>query len=384
MTRSATQVTQVPLVDLKRPHLAIKEDLDAELSRIFESMHLFLGPNVEAFQKDFAEYLGAKYFVGVSDGTEAIYLALRALNVGPGDEVVTVSHTFFATAEAISLTGATPVFVDVDPVTFTMDVDAAERAITPRTKVLLPVHLYGLMADMNGIMALARRHGLRVVEDTSQAHGARRNGVAAGTVGDIGTFSFYYSKNLGAYGEAGGVVTNDDNLAEKLVTLRDHGSRRRYHHDEVGVNGRMDEVQAAVLRLKLPKLDEANAKRRAHARTYSKLLQGLPLQTPQLFGDDHVFHLYVIRTNQRDELQAHLKDLNVFTGIHYPVPCHLQPALRGGGAINHPMPVTEQVAGEILSLPIFPELTNEEIEYVVDGVASFCDSRRATSVHAAQ
>jgi dTDP-4-amino-4,6-dideoxygalactose transaminase len=380
MTRT---VTQVPLVDLKRPHLSIKKELDAELARVFDSMHLFLGPNVQAFQDDFAAYLGAKHFVGVSDGTEAIYLALRALEVGPGDEVLTVSHTFFATVEAIRLTGATPVFVDVDPVTFTMDVAEAEKAITARTKVILPVHLYGLMANMDGIMALAKRHNLRVVEDTSQAHGSRRNGKTAGTFGDIGTFSFYYSKNLGAYGEAGGVVTNDDALAEKISTLRDHGSRTRYHHDEIGVNGRMDEIQAAVLKLKLPHLDGANASRRTHARRYSELLKDLPVKTPELFGEDHVFHLYVIRTNRRDELQAHLRDLNVFTGIHYPVPCHKQPAIAKGESVTHDMTVTDQIAGEILSLPIFPELTSDEIEYVVNGVATFFEAETSRSVNAA-
>jgi len=376
-------VADVPLVDLKRPHAAIAEDLAEEFERIFSGMRLFLGPNVQTFQHDFAEYVGSKHCVGVSDGTEAIYLALRALDVGPGDEVITVSHTFFATVEAILLTGATPVFVDVDATTFTMNVPAVERAITARTKVIMPVHLYGLMADMDGIMDVAGRHGLRVVEDSSQAHGARRDGKAAGTVGDIGTFSFYYSKNLGAYGEAGGIVTDDDDLAARVAVLRDHGSRERYLHEEVGVNGRLDEVQAAVLRLKLPRLDEGNQRRRDHARRYSKLLESMPVQTPELFGADHVFHLYVIRTLDRDALQAHLKEQGIHSGIHYPVPCHLQPALAGRAKNSRRLPVTEKVASEILSLPMFPELSDAQIDRVVGAIESFFASRLSTSVDAA-
>jgi len=366
-----TNISEVPFVDLRRPLAAIHDDLFQEFERILSSMRLFLGPNVTSFQQEFAEYLGARHCVGVSDGTEALYLALRALGVGPGDEVITVSHTFFATTEAILLAGATPVFVDVDEDTFTMNVASLERVVTPRTKAIMPVHLYGLMADMEGVMSTARRYGLRVVEDASQAHGARRDGRAAGTVGDIGTFSFYYSKNLGAFGEAGGVVTNDDELAAKIAILRDHGSRVRYYHDEVGVNGRLDEMQAAVLRLKLPHLDRANELRRAHARRYSEGLRSLPVRTPELFGEDHVFHLYVIRTLDRDGLQAHLADMGIHTGIHYPVPCHRQPALALMPPPVHSLNVTEKVSGEILSLPMFPELTDQEIDRVVEGIESF-------------
>ncbi len=380
MTQTAADV---PLVDLKRPHAAIAADLSAELERIFSTMQLFLGPNVKAFQQDFADYLGVRNCVGVSDGTESLYLALRALDVGPGDEVITVSHTFFATVEAILLVGATPVFIDVDPHTFTMDVRALEKAVTDRTKAIMPVHLYGLMADMDGIMAVAHRQGLRVIEDASQAHGARRNGTMAGTVGDIGTFSFYYSKNLGAYGEAGGVVTNDDGLAARIAMLRDHGSEKRYYHDEVGVNGRLDEVQAAVLKLKLPHLDDANRRRRANAHRYSELLKNLPVKTPNLFGDDHVVHLYVIRSLDRDGLQSHLKEMGIHTGIHYPVPCHLQPAVQGRAKISGSLTVTEQVTREIISLPMFPELAEAEIQRVVDGIESFFTSKVSTSVHAA-
>lgn len=380
-----TPGTEVPLVDLARPHARIKAMLEQEFDAILSGMRLFLGPNVQAFQDEFARYLGVSHCVGVADGTTALHLALRACDIGPGDEVITVSHTFYATAEAILLVGATPVFVDVDPVTFTMDVEAAESAVTPRTRAIIPVHLYGRMADMDGVMDLARRHGLRVIEDACQAHGARRNGHAAGTIGDIGCFSFYYSKNLGAYGEAGGVVTNDPKLAERLTVLRDHGSPRRYYHEMVGLNGRLDELQAAVLRLKLPELDAGNRSRRRHARTYSAKLASLPVVTPDLADDDHVFHLYVIRSHGRDALQKHLEKQGVHTGIHYPIPCHLQPACTAYGRGLGSLPVTERIGGEILSLPMFPELTNEEVDRVADAVEGYFATSMAvsTSVDAA-
>lgn len=373
----------IPLVDLKRGYSRVRDDVQHEFGAILESMHLFLGPNVKTFEQDFANYLGVGHCIGVSDGTAALHLALRALGVGPGDEVITVSHTFFASVEAILLAGATPVFVDVDPESFTMDVAAAERAITAKTRVIMPVHLYGLMADMAGVMQVARRNGLRVVEDASQAHGARRDGSMAGAVGDFGTFSFYYSKNLGAYGEAGGVVTDDPELADRLAMLRDHGSRTRYYHDEVGLNGRIDELQAAVLRYKLPRLDAGNELRRRHARRYSELLAGTPVKTPKLFGQDHVFHLYVIRTPFRDALQAYLKEQGIGTGIHYPVPCHRQAACAKLGETRTTLPITDEAAGEILSLPMFPELRDHEIERVAAAVSCFFTRRVAAGADAA-
>ena len=366
-----TASLEIPFVDLRRQHQHVSDATMEAFSDILDGMHLFLGPNVQEFEREYAEYLGAKHAVGVADGTTALHLALLACGVGPGDEVITPSHTFFASAEAIILAGATPVFVDIDPTTYTMDVDAASRAITPRTRALLPVHLYGRLADMNGVLALARTHNLRVVEDACQAHGARRDGKAAGTFGDAGCFSFYYSKNLGAYGEAGGVVTNDDQVAERVRVLRDHGSARRYHHDLVGVNGRLDELQAAVLRLKLPYLDEWNDKRRNHARQYNGRLADLPVHIPEPGSDDHVFHLYVIRTSSRDELQAHLKSRGIHTGIHYPIPCHLQPATRAFGTGEGSLPLTEQICAEILSLPMFPDLTPDEIDRVADAIEDF-------------
>ncbi len=370
---------RIPLVDLRRQHALIADQLEGELQSVFASMRLFLGPNVQAFEHEYAEYLGARHALGVSDGTMALHLALRACGIGPGDEVITVSHTFFATVEAILLAGATPVFVDVDAHTQTMSVEAVAGAITERTRAVVPVHLHGRMADMEAIMALARAHDLRVIEDACQAHGAHRDGRFAGTIGDIGCFSFYYSKNLGAYGEAGGVVTNDDHLAERARVLRDHGSATRYHHDVVGVNGRLDEVQAAVLRLKLPHLDAGNRSRRRHAEHYNRALRDAGVLTPALGGDDNVFHLYVIRVQERDALQGYLSDKGIGTGIHYPVPCHLQPACREWSRGRGSLPVTEQLVGEIISLPMFPELQDSEVEEVCDVIADFTSSYRGAS-----
>ena len=363
--------TEIPLVDLRRQHLHVGEETMEAFADILEGMRLFLGPNVQEFERAYAEYLEVEHAIGVADGTTALHLALLACGVRPGDEVITVSHTFFASAEAIVLAGATPVFVDIDPVTYTMDVEAAARAITPRTKALLPVHLYGRIADMEAVMALAEARNLRVVEDACQAHGARRDGRAAGTFGDAGCFSFYYSKNLGAYGEAGGVVTNDPDVAARLRMLRDHGSARRYHHDVVGVNGRLDEMQAAVLRIKLPFLDEWNDRRRDHAHQYNGRLADLPVQIPDAGSSDHVFHLYVIRTKKRDELQAHLDACGIHTGIHYPIPCHLQRATSTYGKGLGSLPVTEEFCGEILSLPMFPDLTAAEVDRVADTIEDF-------------
>ncbi|MDQ2743447.1 MAG: DegT/DnrJ/EryC1/StrS family aminotransferase [Chloroflexota bacterium] len=374
----------IPLVDLKRQHQPIQEAVSEAFESILSSMQLFLGPNTRAFEQEYAEYLDVKEAIGVSEGTTALYLALRACGIGPGDEVVTVSHTFFATVEAITMTGATPVFVDVDPATCLMDVAAAEAAITSRTRALLPVHLYGYIADMDGLMALARRYNLRVIEDACQAHGARRNGRAAGTFGDAGCFSFYYSKNLGAYGEAGGVVTNDPELAARVRLLRDHGSAVRYHHDQLGMNGRLDEMQAAVLRLKLPSLDAGNRARRDHALRYNAGLRDVDVAVPALTGEDHVFHLYVIRTLARDEMRAYLNGRGVGTGIHYPVPCHLQPACAPFVGESGGLPVTERLAGEILSLPMFPELRDEEIDYTVNVIREFFAQRSSKKTIAAQ
>ena len=365
------QLTDIPLVDLKRQHAPLRAQIEAAFTEVTKGMQLFLGPNVRAFEEEFRDYAGTRECVGVSDGTTALHLSLLACGIGPGDEVITVSNTFFATVEAIALAGARPVFVDVDPNSFLIDVKAVERVITPRTRAIVPVHLYGRMVDMTALMALAHRYGLRVIEDACQAHGARRDGHMAGTVGDVGCFSFYFSKNLGAYGEAGGIVTNDPDIARRIRLLRDHGSERRYHHDAMGTNGRLDEIQAAVLRIKLPYLDNWNEARRRHAARYCAVLRGLPITLPLMPGTDHVFHLYVIRTNQRDALREQLEQLGIHAGIHYPVPCHLQPACAPFSPGIGSLPVTESMASEILSLPMFPELREDEIDYIAEAIFNF-------------
>lgn len=365
---------EIPLVDLKRQFADLKPEIDAAIGGVLGSMQLFLGPNLRAFEEEFAGYLGVDECVGVGDGTAALYLALRACGVEAGDEVITVSHTFFATVEAIAEVGATPIFVDVDSETLTMSVTALEQAITPRTRAIIPVHLYGRMADMDAIMAVARRHGLLVIEDACQAHGARLDGKMAGTFGDVGCFSFYYSKNLGAYGEAGGLVTNNPDVAGRARALRDHGSSQRYHHGVLGMNSRLDEVQAAVLRVKLPQLDSWNEARRRHAARYNRALAWLPLQLPSIPGDDHVFHLYVVRTSNRDELKDYLARHGIHAGIHYPVPSHRQPACSAFEA--EPLPVTDAVVDEILSLPMFPELRDEEIDYIAAVMTQFFAEQR--------
>lgn len=365
------QRTDIPLVDLKRQHAPLRAEIEAAFTEVMNGMQLFLGPNVRAFEEEFKQYVGTRDCIGVSDGTTALQLALLACDIGPGDEVITVSNTFFATVEAISLVGATPVFVDVDPTTYLINVRTVERAITPRTRAILPVHLYGRMANMAPLVALARRYDLRVIEDACQAHGARRDGRMAGTVGDVGCFSFYFSKNLGAYGEAGGVVTNDPDIARRIRLLRDHGSERRYHHDALGMNARLDELQAAVLRIKLPYLDDWNEARRRHASCYSSRLNGLPITLPLIPGADHVFHLYVIRTAERDALRQHLEQLGIHVGIHYPIPCHLQPACAPFNPGTGSLPVTESLARDILSLPMFPELREDEIDFIAEAIEDF-------------
>jgi len=362
----------IPLVNLRKQYAPLKTEIIAGIEKVFEGMQLFLGENVQALEKDFAEFCGAKFGVGVSDGTNALHIILRAMDIGPGDEVITVSHTFIATAEAILLAGATPVFVDVDPVTYLMDVSQVEAKITPHTKAILPVHLYGQMVDMDPILTLAAKYHLRVIEDAAQAHGAEYKGRRAGSVGDAAGFSFYYSKNLGAYGEGGFVSASDPELYRRIRMIRDHGSERRYYHDLVGMNSRLDEIQAVVLRAKLPHLAEWNQSRRAHASLYNQLLRDAPAVTPvEKAGNSHIYHLYVVRVPRRDELQARLKERGIFTGIHYPVPVHLQPAMKSLGYKEGDFPVTEKLVTEIISLPMFAELTEEEIESVAGGVKSF-------------
>ncbi|MBC7876531.1 MAG: DegT/DnrJ/EryC1/StrS family aminotransferase [Anaerolineales bacterium] len=362
----------IQFVDLRKQYEPLKKEILSGIEKVLDGMHLFLGENVQQLEVEFAEFCGAAYGIGISDGTDALNIILRAMDIGPGDEVITVSHTFIASAEAILLTGAKPVFVDIDPATYLMDVSQIEAKITSKTKAILPVHLYGQTVDMDPLLEIASRHNLRVIEDACQAHGAEYKGRKAGTLGDAAAFSFYYSKNLGAYGEGGFISTNNAELAATMRKVRDHGSGIRYHHDLVGVNGRLDEIQAVILRAKLPHLATWNEKRREHARLYRKLLMSTPSILPtERAGSIPVYHLYVIGVPKRDELQAFLKDRGIFTGIHYPIPVHLQKATEFLGYKKGDFPVTEYAVSQILSLPMYAELTDDEIKYVADSISTF-------------
>ncbi len=374
----------IPLVDLRKQYAPLQNEILSGISTVLDGMHLFLGENVQALEKEFAAYCGAAHGIGVSDGTAALSIILRAMGIGPGDEVITVSHTFIATAEAIVLNGAIPVFVDIDPHTYLMDVSQVEAKITPRTKAILPVHLYGQTVDMDPLREVAARHGLRIIEDACQAHGAEYRGRRAGNLGDAAGFSFYYSKNLGAYGEGGFITTNDDELADQMRKIRDHGSGVRYHHDLIGLNGRLDEIQAVVLRAKLPHLTDWNSRRRQLAAAYNERLKGAPVRLPAIAaGSVPVYHLYVIGTHRRDELQEHLKAAGIFTGIHYPIPVHLQASMKHLGYKPGDLPVTERIVGEILSLPMYADLTEEEVDCVAQSIQAFHQTARLSSPVAA-
>lgn len=360
---------QIPLVDLRAQYQAIKPEITAAIEGVLEHMQLFLGPQLLAFEDEFARYCGCRHGIGISNGTDALALALRACNIGPGDEVITVANTFIATVEAIAVVGATPVFVDVDPETYTMETQQLEQVLSPRTRAILPVHLYGHPADMQPILDFAREHGLRVIEDASQAHGATYQGREIGSLGDIACFSFYFSKNLGAYGEAGMCVTNDEVLAETVRMLRDHGSRVRYQHQVMGVNARLDEMQAAILRVKLRYLDQWNAARQAHAQTYTEQLQGVVEAVPVVRSwARHVYYVYVVQVPDRDRFRQALEREGIATGVHYPTPIHLQPACAHYGYTRSMLPVTEAVTERIVSLPMYPELTAEQIQRVINTV----------------
>ncbi len=352
----------IQFVDLKKQYLSLKEDIDAAIKRVLDRSWYILGEEGEAFEQEFAEYCGVKFGVGVGSGTEALHLALLAAGLKPGDEVITVANTAVPTVAAIDFAGGKPVFVDIDPKTYTMDPAQIEGVITEKTKVILPVHLYGHPADMNPIMSLAKKHNLRVIEDCAQAHGALYQDNKVGSMGELGCFSFYPSKNLGAYGDAGMVVTNNQSLAEKVKLLRNYGQTKRYHHQIKGFNSRLDELQAAILRVKLSKLDQWNTIRREHAKLYQSLIQANNIVLPVARGScQHVHHLYVIRTTERDKVKAALKEQGVLTEIHYPLPIYKQEAYQDQAC--H-LPITEAYSSQILSLPIYPELTESEIGQV--------------------
>ncbi|MEX2139232.1 MAG: DegT/DnrJ/EryC1/StrS family aminotransferase [Pirellulales bacterium] len=356
----------IPFNDLQPLRELLADELRAATERVLQGGWYILGPEVEAFEAEFASYHGVAHAIGVATGTDAIELALRAVGIGPGDEVITVAHTAVATVCAVERAGATPVLVDIDRDSFTMDPAAAESAITPRTRAILPVHLYGHPADMHSLTALARRHGLLLIEDCAQAHGARYHGQLVGTFGDLAAFSFYPTKNLGAYGDGGAVITRDDSLAARLRRLRNYGQEQRYHAVERGMNSRLDEIQAAILRVKLRYLDEHNDRRREIAAEYTRLLDGVdtPRFCPDTTAIQHVFHLFVVRHPRRDELRAALHRHGIAPQVHYPVPVHLQQAYADLGYARGRLPVTERTADEILSLPLYIGLSNQQVATV--------------------
>jgi len=363
---------RVPFLDLNAHHRVIQDEILAAIREVIESSAFAGGPFVARFEEDFAAYCHTRFAAGVGSGTDALWLALLACGIGPGDEVITVPNSFLATAEAISVSGAAPVFVDVNPRTYTMDPELLEAAITPRTKAIIPVHLFGQMTDMDPIMEFARRRKLVVIEDACQAHGAEYKGLRAGSIGHAGCFSFYPGKNLGAMGEAGAVVTNDPAVHEKIQVLRDHGQRAKHHHSHIGWNARMDGIQAAVLRVKLKVLDRSNAARRSHARLYENRLgnRGDLITPKEAEYGTHVYHVYAVRVKGRDQLQRALTDRGIASGIHYPIPIHFQEAYGHLKLGRGSFPVAERCAEEFLSLPMFPELTPEQIEAVVREVNS--------------
>lgn len=363
------QTTQnVPFVDLSAQYASIKDEVTEAIAKVLERTDFILGRDVALFEEEFAAFCGVDYAVGVDSGTSALELALRAYGVGPGDEVITVANTFMATALAISFTGATPVLVDIDPDTYTLDASLLESVVTARTKAIIPVHLYGQPADMDPILELAEQHGLVVIEDACQAHGATYKGKPVGSLGHAAAFSFYPGKNLGAYGDAGAVVTSDTKVAESLKMLRNYGSAQKYHHALRGFNRRLDTLQAAVLRVKLPYLEAWSAARRQHAKLYNELLEDSALVPTEADYARSVYHLYVVRVKNREELQANLQAQGVSTGIHYPIPVHLQPAYQDLGYQEGDFPITERYAKEILSLPMYPELTSSLVRHVAGAI----------------
>lgn len=355
----------IPLIDLKTQYLSIKEEIDKAILRVLESSQFVLGDEVAAFEEAFAAYCGARHGIAVNSGTSALHLALLAVGIGPGDEVITVPFTFVATVAAIEYTGARPVFVDIEPRSYTIDVNQIKNKITKRTKAILPVHLYGQPADMDPLLDLADRHGLMVIEDAAQAHGAEYKGHRVGSLGALGCFSFYPGKNLGAYGEGGMVVTNNPDLCRKIRMLRDWGQDRRYYHVLKGYNYRMEGLQGAILRVKLRHLEAWTNARRVHAARYNQQLSGLGFITPEEMDyARHVYHVYAVRIPDRDKRHQALVSQGIQTGIHYPIPIHLQEAYRDLGYRPGDFPVSEEVAGEVLSLPVYPEISNSQIDFV--------------------
>jgi dTDP-4-amino-4,6-dideoxygalactose transaminase len=372
---------KVPFLDLKAQYESIKDEINEAIKKVIDSCAFAGGPFVAEFEKEFAKFCGIRYSIGVGSGTEALWLTLLALGISQGDEVVTVPNTFIATVEAISFIGAKPVFIDIDEKTYTMNPELLEKAITSKTKAIIPVHLFGQMADMDPIMDIAKKHGIFVIEDACQAHGAEYKGKKAGSIGEAGCFSFYPGKNLGSYGEAGAVVTDNSDLQKKISMLRDHGQGNKYYHDMIGWNARMDGIQGAVLSVKLKHLAEWNEARRNNARLYTKLLSnidGVIVPQEANYGQ-HIYHIYAIRAKNRNELISSLKKKDIYTGIHYPVPVHLQNAYKFLGLRSGCFPIAENCAKEFISLPMFSELAPKQIDYVVREIMLFYEHIVSTS-----
>ncbi len=372
----ATKKKLIPFIDLRRQYESIKNEINAAIQRVIENSSFSLGEEVELFEKEFADFCGVNYGVGVSSGTDALHLALVACGIGKGDEVITVPNTFIATTEAISMCGAVPVFVDIDEKTYNIDVSQIERAITERTKAIMPVHLYGQAAEMDNILDIASRNGVKIIEDACQAHGATYKDKKVGSFGDAACFSFYPSKNLGAFGDGGIVVTNNQKIAEKVKLLRNHGHRDKHIHDVEGFCNRLHGLQAAILRTKLRYLNKWNEMRRRNASLYDEFFDNAWVVKPNSVSyRSHVYHLYVIRARNRDRLRGRLAERKIDSGIHYAVPLHLQPAYR---KLNHRLgdfPVTERVTKQIISLPMYPELAFRDIEYIAKEVIDFAQSQ---------
>jgi dTDP-4-amino-4,6-dideoxygalactose transaminase len=367
----------IPFVDLKAQYTSIKAEIDAAVLRTLETTQFILGSEVAAFEQAFARYCGAEHAIGVNSGTSALHLALLAAGVGPGDEVITVPNTFVATVAAIEYCGARAVFVDIEARYFNLDPERLESAITPRTKAILPVHLYGQTADMDPILRIARGHGIAVIEDACQAHGAEYKGRRAGSIGDLGCFSFYPGKNLGAYGEGGAVVTSNPEFAAKIRMLRDWGQKSKYNHVLKGFNYRLEGIQGAILNVKLKYLEQWTESRRDHASLYDRLLDGAAATPEARPGSRHVYHVYAIRSENRAELQSELTAQGIQTGIHYPIPVHLMEAYRELGYGEGSFPEAEKAAREVLSLPMYPELSAEQIRTVTDAITNAQAARTA-------
>jgi dTDP-4-amino-4,6-dideoxygalactose transaminase len=371
-TLSESTITRVPLIDLKRQYHSIKEEIDSAIQDVLEDQAFILGPQVKEFEKLFASYCNTKHAIGVSSGTDALLLALKSLGIGNGDEVITSPFTFFATVGSICNTGATPIFADIDPESYNIRPDLIEKRINKNTKAIIPVHLYGQCADMDPILEIAKKHNIKVIEDAAQSIGAEYKDRKSGSMGDLGCFSFFPSKNLGGFGDGGMVTCNSDELAEKINMLRIHGGKPKNYYSIIGINGRLDTIQASILIKKLRHIDLWNEDRRQKASYYTKQIEGRDLIPPKTINvNKHVFHLYVIRLKERDRLVEHLKANNIGCAVHYPIPQHLQKCLEHLGYKEGDMPEAERAAKEILAIPIFPEITKEEQDYIISTINGF-------------